>query len=174
MSLRISWSLQVTLTRFETKDSDVFPFGKWFLRLSSFASTSDVVGEWYRSALLASLMAQWFKKKKKICLQCRRRRLDPWVGKIPWRRAWQPTPVFWPGESHGQRSLADYSLWGCKRVIHEWSDLDCTPSRRDTLRPMQSFQMTFLLHEDPGLMILRKWGSVTYELKGKTFYLPHP
>jgi len=35
--------------------------------------------------------------------------LDPWVGKIPWRRAWQPTPVFLPGESHGQRSLASYS-----------------------------------------------------------------
>ena len=33
---------------------------------------------------------------------------DPWVGKIPWRRAWQPTPVFFPGESHGQRSLAGY------------------------------------------------------------------
>ena len=36
-------------------------------------------------------------------------RLDPWVGKIPWRRAWQPTPVFLPGESQGQRSLAGYS-----------------------------------------------------------------
>ena len=35
-------------------------------------------------------------------------------GKIPWRRAWQPTPVFLPGESHGQRSLAGYSPWGCK------------------------------------------------------------
>ena len=31
---------------------------------------------------------------------------DPWVGKIPWRRVWEPTPVFLPGESHGQRSLA--------------------------------------------------------------------
>ena len=31
-------------------------------------------------------------------------RFDPWVGKIPWRRAWQPTPVFLPGESHGQKS----------------------------------------------------------------------
>ena len=41
---------------------------------------------------------------------------DPWVGKIPWRRAWQPTPVFLPGESHGQRSLAGYSLWGCKKL----------------------------------------------------------
>ena len=36
----------------------------------------------------------------------------PWVGKIPWRRAWQPTPVFLPEESHGQRSLVGYSLWG--------------------------------------------------------------
>ena len=35
-----------------------------------------------------------------------RHRFDPWVRKIPWRRAWQPTPVFLPGESHGQRSLA--------------------------------------------------------------------
>ena len=39
---------------------------------------------------------------------------DPWVGKIPWRRAWQPTPVFLPGESHGQRSLAGYSPQGRK------------------------------------------------------------
>ena len=36
------------------------------------------------------------------------------VRKIPWTRAWQPTPVFLPGESHGQRSLADYSPWNCK------------------------------------------------------------
>ena len=44
---------------------------------------------------------------------------NPWVGKIPWRRAWQPTPVFLPGKSHGQRSLAGYSPWGCKRVGHD-------------------------------------------------------
>ena len=40
--------------------------------------------------------------------------LDPWVGKIPWRRAWQPTPVFLPEESHGQKSLVGYSPWGHK------------------------------------------------------------
>ena len=40
--------------------------------------------------------------------------LIPWVGKIPWRREWQPSPVFLPGEFHGQRSLAGYSPWGCK------------------------------------------------------------
>ena len=41
----------------------------------------------------------------------KRCRFYPWVGKIPWRRAWQPTPVFLPGESHGQRSLEGYSLY---------------------------------------------------------------
>ena len=38
--------------------------------------------------------------------RCKRRGFSPWVGKIPWRKAWQPTPAFLPGESHGQRSLA--------------------------------------------------------------------
>ena len=44
---------------------------------------------------------------------------DPWVGKILWRRKWQPTPVFLPGKSHGQRSLVGYSPWGHKRVGHD-------------------------------------------------------
>ena len=44
--------------------------------------------------------------------------MDAWVEKIPWRRKWQPTPVFLPGESHGQRSLVGYSPWGCKTVRH--------------------------------------------------------
>ena len=46
----------------------------------------------------------------------RRRGFDPWVGKIPWTRAQQPPPVFLPGESHGQRSLAGYSLQHCKEL----------------------------------------------------------
>ena len=40
--------------------------------------------------------------------------LLPGSGKNPWRRKWQPTPVFLPGELNGQRSLADYSPWGCR------------------------------------------------------------
>ena len=45
---------------------------------------------------------------------CRRQRFYPWIEKIPWRRAWQPTPVFLTGESHGQRRLVGYSPWGHK------------------------------------------------------------
>ena len=51
--------------------------------------------------------------KKPTC-QCRRCGFNPWLGKIPWRRAWQITLVFLPGDSHRQRSLADYSPWGHK------------------------------------------------------------
>ena len=43
-------------------------------------------------------------------------RFNPCVGKIPQRWKWQPTPVFLPGKSHGQRSLAGYSPWGCKEL----------------------------------------------------------
>ena len=44
----------------------------------------------------------------------KRHGFHPWVGKIPWRRKWQPTPVLLPGESQGQRSLVGYSPWGRK------------------------------------------------------------
>ena len=43
------------------------------------------------------------------CSRCKRRGFSPWVGKIPWRRVWQLTPVFLPGGSHGQRGLVGYS-----------------------------------------------------------------
>ena len=60
--------------------------------------------------LLASLGAQSVKNPPE------RRRLgfDPWVGKIPYRRKWPPTPAFLLGESHEQRSLVGYSPWGAK------------------------------------------------------------
>ena len=46
--------------------------------------------------------------------------IDPWVGKIPWGRKWQLTPVLLPGKSHGQRSLVGHSPWG-HRVRHDWT-----------------------------------------------------
>ena len=51
------------------------------------------------------------------CRRCKRHRFDPWVRKIPWRRKWQLTPVFLPGESHGKRSL---QYMGLQRVRHDW------------------------------------------------------
>ena len=57
---------------------------------------------------------RWLSGRESIC-QCQRHRrsgFDPWVGKIPWRSEWQPTPVFLLGESYGQRSLVGYSTWG--------------------------------------------------------------
>ena len=56
---------------------------------------------------------------KEPSYQCRRyekRRFDPWVKKIPWRRKWQPTPVFLSGEPHGQRIMVGYSPWGRKEL----------------------------------------------------------
>ena len=61
-------------------------------------------------------VAPWWLSGKESACQCGRCGFSPWVGKIPWRRKWQPTPVFLPGKSHGQRSLVGYSPWGCK----EW------------------------------------------------------
>ena len=65
------------------------------------------------SVLEFSGLPRWYSSKKST-YQCRRHAFNPWVGKIPWRRAWQPTPVFSPGEFHGWRSLANYHLWGHK------------------------------------------------------------
>ena len=58
----------------------------------------------------------WFTDKESAC-QCRR--LNLWVRKLPWRRKWLPTPVFFPGKSHGKKSLDGYSPWGCKEVGHD-------------------------------------------------------
>ena len=55
------------------------------------------------------------KESTRQCRRCKRHEFDSWLRKIPWRRARQPTPVFLTGESHGQRSLSDYSPCGCKK-----------------------------------------------------------
>ena len=64
------------------------------------------------------------------------------LGRSPWRRAWQPTPVFLPGESHGERSLAVYSLWNRKMsnmteaMWHAWHATDslfCTAEMNTTV-----------------------------------------
>ena len=76
-------------------------------------------GRDYTIPMLRTCIADWgfpggSSGKEPTC-QCRRlerHKFDPWVRKIPWRRAQQPTPVFLPGEFQGQRSLESYSSWG--------------------------------------------------------------
>ena len=60
------------------------------------------------------------------CRKRKRRGFDPWVGKVPWRRSWQPTAVFLLGESHRRRSLAGYSPWGHKESDRTAHACPCT------------------------------------------------
>ena len=72
----------------------------------------------FGGANIAHTLSEWLSCKESAG-QCRRQRrcgFDPWFGNIPWRRKWQPTPVFLPEKSHGQRSLAVYSPWDCKKL----------------------------------------------------------
>ena len=76
----------------------------------------------------------WCCSGKEPACRCRRRVLDPWVGKIPWSRKWQPTAVFLPGKSHGQRSLVAYSPQGHKES--------------DTTEQHFHFHLDYILLED--------------------------
>ena len=71
---------------------------------------------WFSSRPPRSRKPRWCSGKESTCQRrrCKRCGFDPWVRKIPWRRKWQPTPVFLPGKSHGQKSLVSYSPWSCK------------------------------------------------------------
>ena len=75
----------------------------------------------------------------------------PWDRKIPWRRNWQPTPVFLPGKSHGQRNLVGYSPWGC-RVKHD------LVRKREQLSPAVGALREFL-------SISRLWGDTFYQFR---------
>ena len=75
---------------------------------------------------------------KESACQCRRYGFDPWVRKIPWRREWQPTPIFLPGRSHGQRNLEGYSPWGHK-------ESDTTEHARILLDPRVGYRSSQFL-----------------------------
>ena len=73
--------------------------------------------------------------------------LDPWVGKSPWRRKWQPSPVFWPGEFHGLRSLVGYSPRG-HRVGHDWATVDAHRPQQTLLLQKRRDWSTAVLKAD--------------------------
>ena len=92
------------------------------------------------------------------CRRCKRCNFHPWVGKVHWRRAWQPTPVFLPGEFHGQRSLAGYISWGGKELDKTEATQQCicgfTPEQGpllvlkvgDFVNPLSSFKTVLVVY----------------------------
>ena len=66
------------------------------------------LGRPLRTLVCKRRLSRWLSRKESAH-QCRKHGFDPWVGKIPWRKKWQSTPVFLPGKSHGQRSLVGCS-----------------------------------------------------------------
>ena len=73
-----------------------------------------IIAEIFDFLQLKYQLPKWFNGKESSC-QCKRYEFDLWFGKILWRRQWQPTPIFFLGKSHGQRSLAGYSPWDVKK-----------------------------------------------------------
>ena len=90
--------------------------GAWWAAVSGVAQSRTWLK---RLSSKAIYEASWWLNGKESACQCRWGEFDLWVRKIPWRRKWQPTPVFLPGKSHGQRSLTGYSPLGHKRVRHD-------------------------------------------------------
>ena len=92
----------------------------------------------------------WWLSNKESAWQCRRHRFDPCVGKIPWRRKWQPTPIFLPEKFSGQRSLVGYSLWDHKELdMTDWAHTNThTHPEREKHWQMHThipFQLSFKL-----------------------------
>ena len=85
----------------------------FFLWLSNIPFIYNIPLHIYNIPLYIQGLPWWLSGKESTC-QCRRHGFDPWVGKIPQRRKWQPTPVFLPGESHGWKSQVGYSPRGRK------------------------------------------------------------
>ena len=93
-------------------------------------------------------LPRWHGGKDSAC-QCRRHRIHqfhPWIEKIPWRRAWQPTPVSLSGKSHEQRSPAGYSPWGRKELDATEHTTTHTHTQNTLLYSIQLLNLT-LLHE---------------------------
>ena len=100
-------------------------------------------------SLYLSLVAQMVKSLPKP-------RFNPWVGKIPWRRKWQPTPVFSPGKSHGRRSLVGYSQ--SHGVAKSWTQLS-------------NFTFTFFHKVKILKKLFKLWSSgITVQIQQGNFY----
>ena len=83
----------------------------WCAAAHRVAKSRAWLSNWTTATMAAAFITLCNLTNLRLCMGA-----EFWVGKIPWRREWQPTPVFLLGESHGQRNLAGYSPWGHKRV----------------------------------------------------------
>ena len=118
----------------------------------------------------------WLSGKESVCWcrRCRRLRFSPWVGKVPWRRVWQPTPLFLPGESLGQRSLAGNSPWNC-RVRHNLATELQAQAKLGQGRVLA--QISCLAWGAPACIPAGYWAGLdlgTNELEGGTHLVPPP
>ena len=109
------------------------------------------------------------------CRRYKRRQFDPWVGKIPWKGAWQPTPVFLPGEFQGQSSLVGYGPCGHKETqlkwlsMHSWDVTACSPGAQYSLQWVAgtSFNTPLL----PSMISLLPIKEALTESKGSLFHI---
>ena len=137
------------------------------MALSTFTSLSNHYRCWFPQFFIVPNRNYPFpggSDDKRICLQCRRPGFNPWVGKISWRRKWQPTPVFLPGKFHGQRGLVSYSPWGLKESdTTERLDALCMPHPPPPQSLVVNLYSTFPLNL-PVLGTLYKWKHTIFVL----------
>ena len=91
--------------------------GAWWATVGGVAKSRTRLSDFtftFWLPLLDALGIPCWLRRSRVCPQCGRTRFDPWVGKISWRRKWQPTPVLLPRKFHGWRSLVGYSPRGRK------------------------------------------------------------
>ena len=139
--------------------------GAWWATVHGVTKSWTWLSNFTSSDWTTTALSKWLPRQhqwQRLACQCRRHKrceFTPWIGKSPWRRAWQPTPVSLPGESHGQRSLAGYSPQGHKDS--NWSNLAHTHIAQRTsqvelvikthlpMQEMKETQVQSLGWEDP-------------------------
>ena len=105
---------------------------QWCLKLSSLYSKLSVTTQHYARIRMGEWMASLYNQSKVSDSRISRTRAN----QIPWRRTWKLTPVFLPGESHGQKSLQSI---GSQTIRHDWSDLACMPAKYSLMSTLVKF-----------------------------------
>ena len=116
-------------------------------------------------------LPRWLRRWR-LHLQSRRPGFHPWVGKTPWRRKWQPTPVLLLGESHGQRSLEGYSPWSCQES--DGTEHTCLSGHRgEALRRARRLQRICCCFSSSSFLL--SLSSESSSRKARCYFLPvHP